>query len=36
MHWVQVLRVDPDNRFAHGLLVKIFRVTPKQFEAEAI
>ena len=32
MHWVQVLRVDPDNRFAHGLLVKIFRVTPKQLK----
>jgi uncharacterized membrane protein (DUF2068 family) len=30
MHWVQVLRVDPDNRFVHGILVKIFSVTPKQ------
>jgi uncharacterized membrane protein (DUF2068 family) len=30
LHWVQLLRVDPDNRFVHGLLVKIFRVTPKQ------
>jgi uncharacterized membrane protein (DUF2068 family) len=30
MHWTQVLRVDPDNRFVHGLLVRIFRVTPKQ------
>jgi hypothetical protein len=29
-HWVQVLRVDPDNRFIHGILVRIFRVTPKQ------
>jgi uncharacterized membrane protein (DUF2068 family) len=29
-HWIQVLRVDPDNRFVHSLLVKIFRVTPKQ------
>jgi uncharacterized membrane protein (DUF2068 family) len=29
-HWVQVLRVDPDNRYVHGILVKIFRVTPKQ------
>jgi uncharacterized membrane protein (DUF2068 family) len=25
-----VLRVDPDNRFVQGILVKIFRVTPKQ------
>jgi hypothetical protein len=23
MHWTQVLRVDPDNRFVHGLLVRI-------------
>ena len=30
MHWVQVLRVDPDNRFVHGILIKLFRVTPKQ------
>lgn len=29
-HWVQVLRVDPDNRYVHGFLVRIFRVTPKQ------
>jgi uncharacterized membrane protein (DUF2068 family) len=32
MHWTQVLRVDPDNRFVHGILVKIFRVTPKQLK----
>src|SRR5215467_11814206 len=32
MHWTQVLRVDPDNRFVHGLLLKIFRVTPKQLK----
>jgi uncharacterized membrane protein (DUF2068 family) len=29
-HWIEVLRVDPDNRFVHGILVRIFRVTPKQ------
>ena len=29
-HWVQVLRVDPDNRYVHGIIVRIFRVTPKQ------
>jgi hypothetical protein len=29
-HWIQVLRVDPDNAFVHGILVRIFRVTPKQ------
>jgi uncharacterized membrane protein (DUF2068 family) len=32
MHWIQVLRVDPDNRLIHGVLVKIFRVTPKQLK----
>ena len=32
MHWTQVLRVDPDNRFVHEMLVKIFRVTPKQLK----
>ena len=31
-HWIQVLRVDPDNRFVHELLVKIFRVTPRQLK----
>lgn len=30
MHWIEVLRVDPDNRFLHGVLARIFRVTPKQ------
>jgi len=29
-HWVEVLRVDPDNRYVHRLLVHVFRVTPKQ------
>ncbi len=32
MHWVQVLGVDPDNRYMHGFLVRIFRVTPKQLK----
>lgn len=32
LHWAQVLRVDPDNRFLHSLLAKIFRVTPKQLK----
>jgi uncharacterized membrane protein (DUF2068 family) len=30
LHWAQLLRVDPDNRYIHGTLVRIFRVTPKQ------
>jgi len=32
MHWTQVLRVDADNRFVHGMLLRIFRVTPKQLK----
>lgn len=31
-HWTQMLRVDPDNRFVHKFLVKIFRLTPKQLK----
>jgi uncharacterized membrane protein (DUF2068 family) len=31
-HWIQLLRVDPDNRFVHGMLVRILRVTPKQLK----
>jgi len=30
LHWAEVLRVDPDNRYIHGILVRIFRVTPRQ------
>lgn len=30
VHWVEVLRVDPDNRFIHRLLTRIFAVSPKQ------
>src|SRR5436305_3605041 len=29
-HWVQLLRVDPDNRFIHRLLVKVLSVNPGQ------
>jgi uncharacterized membrane protein (DUF2068 family) len=32
LHWVSVLRVDPDNRFIHNALVKVFNVTPKQLK----
>jgi uncharacterized membrane protein (DUF2068 family) len=31
-HWIEVLRVDPDNRFVHRLLLRIFNVTPKQLK----
>ena len=29
-HWVDILRVDPDNRFIHRLLEKVLSVKPKQ------
>jgi uncharacterized membrane protein (DUF2068 family) len=32
LHWTDVLRVDPDNRFVHALLSRIFRITPKQLK----
>jgi uncharacterized membrane protein (DUF2068 family) len=32
IHWVQVLRVDPDNQHVHRILERIFRVTPKQLK----
>ncbi|MBV8904220.1 MAG: DUF2127 domain-containing protein [Acidobacteriia bacterium] len=32
MHWIEVLRVDPENRFVHRFLVRVFRVTPKQLK----
>ncbi|HTA43553.1 MAG TPA: DUF2127 domain-containing protein [Bryobacteraceae bacterium] len=31
-HWIEVLRVDPENRFIHRTLLKIFNVTPKQLK----
>jgi uncharacterized membrane protein (DUF2068 family) len=30
LHWVHVLRVDPDNRYIHGLLERAFAINPKQ------
>jgi uncharacterized membrane protein (DUF2068 family) len=29
-HWIEVLRVDPENSFIHRGLVRIFNVTPRQ------
>ena len=31
-HWVHILRVDPENRFIHRLLEKLFAVTPRQLK----
>lgn len=30
--WADALRVDPDNRYLHGILTKVFSVTPKQLK----
>lgn len=30
LHWVHVLRVDPDNRYIHKLLERAFAISPKQ------
>jgi uncharacterized membrane protein (DUF2068 family) len=32
MRWVDILRVDPDNRFIHRLIVRSFGVQPKQLK----
>jgi uncharacterized membrane protein (DUF2068 family) len=32
-HWVDVLRVDPDNRYIHRLLAHVLAVTPAQLKA---
>ena len=32
-HWIEVFRIDPENRHLHGFLARIFRVTPKQLRA---
>jgi uncharacterized membrane protein (DUF2068 family) len=36
MHWIDVLRVDPDNRYVHRLLERIFNITPRQLKALSI
>ena len=32
-HWIDVLRVDPDNRLIHGTMTRLFSVTPNQLKA---
>jgi uncharacterized membrane protein (DUF2068 family) len=32
LHWIEVLRVDPDNRFIHRALLRIFNVNAKQLK----
>ena len=33
MHWINVLRVDPDNQLIHSLLTKVLWVSPNQLKA---
>jgi uncharacterized membrane protein (DUF2068 family) len=33
IHWVNILRVDPDNRLIHGLLTRVVGISAKQLEA---
>jgi uncharacterized membrane protein (DUF2068 family) len=35
-HWVRILRVDPDNRFIHRVLTKVFAVSPRQLRELSI
>lgn len=35
-HWIDVLRVDPDNRMIHSLLTRVISVTPKQLAAASV
>lgn len=35
-HWVEELRVDPDNFYIHRVLAHIFAITPKQLKALSI
>src|SRR5258707_12421723 len=32
-HWVEILRVDPDNRIIHRLLAHVFSLRPGQLKA---
>ena len=35
-HWVERLRLDPDNEHIHRALSKVFRITPKQLKELSI
>jgi uncharacterized membrane protein (DUF2068 family) len=35
-HWVDILRVDPDNRFIHRMLSRLLSVSPKQLRAASV
>jgi uncharacterized membrane protein (DUF2068 family) len=35
-HWVNVLRVDPDNRFVHALLTRLLDINQNQLKALSV
>jgi len=35
-HWVDILRVDPDNRYIHRVLTHVLAVTPAQLKAASV
>jgi uncharacterized membrane protein (DUF2068 family) len=35
-HWIEVLRVDPENKYIHGLLGKVLSITPAQLKALSV
>jgi uncharacterized membrane protein (DUF2068 family) len=35
-HWIDVMRVDPDNRLVHSLLGRILRISPNQLKALSV
>ena len=35
-NWVDFLRVDPDNRFIHGILTRVLNLTPAQLKAASV
>jgi len=35
-HWIDILRVDPDNRFIHGIIARVLVVSPKQLKEASV
>jgi uncharacterized membrane protein (DUF2068 family) len=35
-HWINILRVDPDNRLMHAFLSRVLQVSPNQLKALSI
>jgi len=34
--WADALRVDPDNRFIHGILIRALKLSPAQLKAASV